>query len=219
MQLIATGPRPRRALSLERLISQHPGERLRARAARGLVYQYSSGSTGRPKRVARTHGQCWAEAESYRASIGINAHDRLFCAVPAVPHLRHGQLLDHVRAHGRHAGDHGGPEPVRPQPRAGARACSSGIARRSSRACRSTSGCWPTPSRQPTCRPCAPASPPERRSPWRVPRLPERVRHRRAPALRIHRDRRDDHQPRPRSGGHVRVRRDARPGSRGRHRG
>ena len=34
-----------------------------------FVYQFSSGSTGRPKRVARTHGQCWAEAESLRRAI------------------------------------------------------------------------------------------------------------------------------------------------------
>src|SRR4051794_3059940 len=83
VQLIATEPQCGRALSLGRLISEHPGERLSPRAAsEDYVCQYSSGSTGRPKRVARTHGQCWAEAESYRLSIGVGADDRLFCAVP-----------------------------------------------------------------------------------------------------------------------------------------
>ena len=38
-------------------------------AATPLVYQYSSGSTGRPKRVARTHGQCLAEARLVPASL------------------------------------------------------------------------------------------------------------------------------------------------------
>jgi long-chain acyl-CoA synthetase len=83
VQLIATGPERRRALSFPRLVSEHARERLRPRApSEEYVYQYSSGSTGRPKRVARTHGQCWAEAESYRVSIGVSAHDTLFCAVP-----------------------------------------------------------------------------------------------------------------------------------------
>jgi long-chain acyl-CoA synthetase len=44
-----------------------------------IVYQFSSGSTGRPKRLARTHGQLWAEAESYD---WIHPDDRLFCAIP-----------------------------------------------------------------------------------------------------------------------------------------
>jgi long-chain acyl-CoA synthetase len=43
------------------------------------LYQFSSGSTGRPKRLARTHGNLWAEAESYT---WIGSDDRLFCAVP-----------------------------------------------------------------------------------------------------------------------------------------
>src|SRR3954454_16296000 len=83
VQLISTGRGGGRPLSSPRLTAEHPGEPLRARApSEDYVYQYSSGSTGRPKRVARTHGQCWAEAESYRVSIGVTAHDRLFCAVP-----------------------------------------------------------------------------------------------------------------------------------------
>jgi long-chain acyl-CoA synthetase len=44
-----------------------------------FAYQFSSGSTGRPKRLARTHGQLWAEAESYT---WIAPEDRLFCALP-----------------------------------------------------------------------------------------------------------------------------------------
>jgi long-chain acyl-CoA synthetase len=43
------------------------------------MQQFSSGSTGRPKRLARTHGQCWAEAQSYT---WIRPDDRIFCAVP-----------------------------------------------------------------------------------------------------------------------------------------
>ena len=43
------------------------------------VFSFSSGSTGRPKRLARTHGQLWAEAESYT---WIRPDDRLFCAIP-----------------------------------------------------------------------------------------------------------------------------------------
>jgi long-chain acyl-CoA synthetase len=44
-----------------------------------FVYQFSSGSTGRPKRLARTHGQMWAEADSFS---WIDPEDRLFCAIP-----------------------------------------------------------------------------------------------------------------------------------------
>jgi long-chain acyl-CoA synthetase len=44
-----------------------------------FVYQFSSGSTGRPKRVARTHANMWAEAQSYT---WLDAEDRVFCAVP-----------------------------------------------------------------------------------------------------------------------------------------
>jgi len=69
--------------SLEPLLEQHPGERLAPRAAdEDFVYMYSSGSTGRSKRVARTHGQCWIEADGYKTSIGIEPADRLFCAIP-----------------------------------------------------------------------------------------------------------------------------------------
>jgi long-chain acyl-CoA synthetase len=44
-----------------------------------FVSMFSSGSTGRPKRLERTHGQLWAEAESYD---WIRPDDRLFCAIP-----------------------------------------------------------------------------------------------------------------------------------------
>jgi long-chain acyl-CoA synthetase len=83
VQLITTGAERRRARSLDRLIAEHPGERLATRVAdEDFVFMYSSGSTGRPKRVPRTQGQCWTEAESYRASIGIDHGDTLFCAIP-----------------------------------------------------------------------------------------------------------------------------------------
>jgi long-chain acyl-CoA synthetase len=51
-------------------------------AAAPLVYQYSSGSTGRPKRVARTHGQCLAEARLVPASLGLTESDAILCIVP-----------------------------------------------------------------------------------------------------------------------------------------
>lgn len=83
VRLITTASPRRGALSLDRLIEEHPGMRLSSRAAADdFVFQYSSGSTGRPKRVARTHGQCWAEADSYMASVGITPADTLFCAIP-----------------------------------------------------------------------------------------------------------------------------------------
>src|SRR3954451_7872903 len=83
LQLITTGARRPGTRSLDRLIAEGSGGRLAPRAGdEDFVFMYSSGSTGRPKRVARTHGQCWAEAESYRASVGISHHDTLFCAVP-----------------------------------------------------------------------------------------------------------------------------------------
>jgi long-chain acyl-CoA synthetase len=83
LSLITTGPERAGVPSLERLIEAHAGERLPARdPGEDFVYLYSSGSTGRPKRVARTHGQWWTEAESYRMSVGIDAGDTLFCAIP-----------------------------------------------------------------------------------------------------------------------------------------
>ena len=48
--LVTTGPARGRALSFDRLIEQHPGARLAARAAdEDFVFMYSSGSTGPPE--------------------------------------------------------------------------------------------------------------------------------------------------------------------------
>ena len=46
------------------------------------VYQYSSGSTGRPKRVARTHRQLVAEADSLVATAGMVSDDVVYCTIP-----------------------------------------------------------------------------------------------------------------------------------------
>jgi long-chain acyl-CoA synthetase len=83
LPLLTTGPERRGVRSVEQLIAEHPAERLPARRPdEDFMFLYSSGSTGRPKRVARTHGQWWTEAESYRAAIGISAQDTFFCAIP-----------------------------------------------------------------------------------------------------------------------------------------
>jgi long-chain acyl-CoA synthetase len=83
VRLVTTAPGRGRALSFEQLIEHHAGTRLDARKAdEDFLYLYSSGSTGRPKRVARTHGQCWAEADSYMQTMAITPEDRLFCAIP-----------------------------------------------------------------------------------------------------------------------------------------
>src|SRR4051812_40692153 len=81
--LVTAGAERRGAQSLDRLIEEHAAERLPPRAPdEDFVFLYSSGSTGRPKRVARTHGQWWIEAESYRTSVRIGPDDTLFCAIP-----------------------------------------------------------------------------------------------------------------------------------------
>ena len=83
------------------LIGEHPPRRLEPRAAgETFVYQFSSGSTGRPKRLARTHGQLWAESSSYTF---LRPDDRIFCAIPLfhtygmgcclIAALRHGATL------------------------------------------------------------------------------------------------------------------------------
>jgi long-chain acyl-CoA synthetase len=83
VRLITTGSAHGRALSFDRVVEDSPGGRLPSRAAdEDVVFQYSSGSTGRPKRVARTQGQCWAEADSYMVAMDITPADRLFCAIP-----------------------------------------------------------------------------------------------------------------------------------------
>jgi long-chain acyl-CoA synthetase len=74
----------REVISDERIVAsfieESPARRLEPRApAETFVYQFSSGSTGRPKRLARTHGQLWAEANSYTF---VRPDDRFFCAVP-----------------------------------------------------------------------------------------------------------------------------------------
>jgi long-chain acyl-CoA synthetase len=65
---------------IERLVQENPRRPIDPRLPdETFVYQFSSGSTGRPKRLARTHGQLFAEAESYT---WITSEDRLFCAIP-----------------------------------------------------------------------------------------------------------------------------------------
>jgi long-chain acyl-CoA synthetase len=65
---------------IDRLIADHPRRPIDPRLPEEtFVYSFSSGSTGRPKRLARTHGQMFAEAESYG---WIAPDDRLFCAIP-----------------------------------------------------------------------------------------------------------------------------------------
>ena len=59
-----------------------PPARPRRRPDDDAVYQYSSGSTGRPKRVPRTHRHLRAEADSYVAATGMTADDTLFCVIP-----------------------------------------------------------------------------------------------------------------------------------------
>jgi long-chain acyl-CoA synthetase len=87
--------------AIERLIEDHAPLPLEPRDAdEAFVYSFSSGSTGRPKRLARTHGQLWAEAHSYD---WIGPDDKVFCAIPLfhtygmgcclVASVRHGATL------------------------------------------------------------------------------------------------------------------------------
>jgi long-chain acyl-CoA synthetase len=65
---------------VERLIEDHSPRPLEPRAPEEtFVHQFSSGSTGPPKRVPRTHGQIWAEAQSYSF---VESGDRVLCAIP-----------------------------------------------------------------------------------------------------------------------------------------
>jgi long-chain acyl-CoA synthetase len=65
---------------IDRLISEHGRRPIDPRLSEEtFLYQFSSGSTGRPKRLARSHGNLWAEAESYT---WITPDDRPFCAIP-----------------------------------------------------------------------------------------------------------------------------------------
>jgi long-chain acyl-CoA synthetase len=80
IQVIAAARGGSGAASLEELIADNGPLTLASRApGEDFMQQFSSGSTGRPKRLARTHGQCWAEAQSYT---WIRPDDRIFCAVP-----------------------------------------------------------------------------------------------------------------------------------------
>jgi long-chain acyl-CoA synthetase len=82
-QLICTDGAGEGVLSFDALLATPSTGRPPPRAADDdLVFQYSSGSTGRPKRVARTHGNCWVEADSYTVAMGIAPEDRIFCAIP-----------------------------------------------------------------------------------------------------------------------------------------
>jgi long-chain acyl-CoA synthetase len=86
---------------VERLVEANPRRPIDPRLPEEtFVYQFSSGSTARPKRVARTHGQLWAEAQSYTF---IDSDDRVFCAIPLfraygmgcclIAAIRHGATL------------------------------------------------------------------------------------------------------------------------------
>jgi long-chain acyl-CoA synthetase len=80
IQVIVAGRARGDAVSVDGLIEDNRPLALASRAPdEELMQQFSSGSTGRPKRLARTHGQCWAEANSYT---WIRPDDRVFCAVP-----------------------------------------------------------------------------------------------------------------------------------------
>jgi long-chain acyl-CoA synthetase len=80
IQLITTAQHRNGFVSPEELIAENRPLTLASRDPRDeAMQQFSSGSTGRPKRLARTHGQCWAEAQSYT---WIRPDDRVFCAVP-----------------------------------------------------------------------------------------------------------------------------------------
>jgi long-chain acyl-CoA synthetase len=82
VEVIGSGEAHGQSVSLEELGQDGTPEQLPARAPdEVLVCQFSSGSTGRPKRLVRTHGQCVAECESYKA-LGIGADDKIMVVVP-----------------------------------------------------------------------------------------------------------------------------------------
>jgi long-chain acyl-CoA synthetase len=82
VEVIGSGEAHGQTVSLGDLQESGVPERLPARDPdEMLVCQFSSGSTGRPKRLERTHGQCVAEAESYKA-LGVAADDRIMVVVP-----------------------------------------------------------------------------------------------------------------------------------------
>jgi len=81
IQVIVTGADADGAVSFERLVEGNGPVALDYRLpSEDAVYQFSSGSTGRSKRLARTHLQLSAEAETYTE--WVRPDDRVFCAVP-----------------------------------------------------------------------------------------------------------------------------------------
>jgi long-chain acyl-CoA synthetase len=81
LQVIVSGGGANGDVAFERLVEDNPPVGLDQRSpSDDAVYQFSSGSTGRPKRLARTHLQLCAEAETYTEF--LTPDDRFFCAVP-----------------------------------------------------------------------------------------------------------------------------------------
>jgi len=81
--VVATSGAPEGTVSFASLLNDHSAGRLPSPGGSlDAVYQYSSGSTGRPKRVARTHEQCWWEAENMAGTTKLVPQDRIFCAIP-----------------------------------------------------------------------------------------------------------------------------------------
>jgi long-chain acyl-CoA synthetase len=81
LQVIVAGGDANGDVSFERLVEDNGPVALDPRhPCDDAVYQFSSGSTGRPKRLARTHLQLCAEAETY--TDWVRRDDRIFCAVP-----------------------------------------------------------------------------------------------------------------------------------------
>ncbi len=82
VEVISSSTAHGQAHTLDALLAEGSAERLPPRSPEEtFVYQFSSGSTGRPKRVPRTHGQCAAEAQMYKA-LGMTHEDRIFSAIP-----------------------------------------------------------------------------------------------------------------------------------------
>ena len=137
--MITTSAAHGQSLTLEDLVE---ARRRAARAAldpdESLVYQFSSGSTGRPKRVARTHGQCAAEAASTPRS-AVGPEDSIFCAIPLFHTYGMGCAMFAAASTGATLVILEDPNPFLLQAPPRARADRAGEAARSSRACRSTS--------------------------------------------------------------------------------
>jgi long-chain acyl-CoA synthetase len=81
LQVIVSDGATNGDVSFERLLEDNAPVALEPRGpSEDAVNMFSSGSTGRPKRLARTHLQLCAEAETYTAF--HSPDDRFFCAVP-----------------------------------------------------------------------------------------------------------------------------------------